>query len=61
MNKLRSNQVQWIINRLHEPSSWRGLIWLATAVGISISPEVAAQVVTVGMSVAGLIGLLSKN
>jgi hypothetical protein len=44
--------------RMREPSTWRGLIWVLTAMGVSISPELGERIIAVGMAVAGLIGML---
>jgi len=53
--------VNWLIARLKEPSTWRGLIWLATAFGVSLRPEVWEQITAVGMAVAGLIGVITRE
>lgn len=47
------------IARSREPSTWRGFIWLATALGVSLDPAALEYLVTIGMAVAGLIGVLS--
>lgn len=52
---------EWVVARLKEPSTWRGIVWLATTLGVSLKPEVWEQVVAVGMAVAGLIGILSSE
>lgn len=49
--------MNWLIARLRESSSWRGIIWLLTACGVTLRPEIWEQVVAVGMAVAGLLGL----
>mgnify|MGYP001766454579 CR=1 FL=1 len=33
--------MNWILARLREPSSWRGIAWLLTAFGLSLSPDQA--------------------
>lgn len=53
--------INWIVNRLREPSTWRGLVWLATAAGVSLSPELWESITAVGMAVAGLIGVISRE
>lgn len=53
--------MNWLIKRLREPSTWRGLIWLATAFGVTLRPEVWEQITAVGMAVAGLIGVLTSE
>jgi hypothetical protein len=52
---------KYILNRLKEPSTWQGLIGLVTAGGVSMNPEQVAQVVTLGMAVAGSVGVLTKD
>lgn len=53
--------MNWLAARLREPSTWRGLIWLATACGVTLRPEVWEQITAVGMAVAGLIGVLTSE
>lgn len=43
---------------LSEPSTWRGLIWIFTAAGISLNPEQQAALIAFGMAAAGLIGVV---
>lgn len=40
-----------------EPSTWRGLVWLLTAAGVTLNPEQQAGLITLGMAVAGFMGL----
>lgn len=53
--------MNWILARLREPSTWRGLVWLCTAMGVSLSPDAWAHITTIGMAAAGLIGVLSRE
>lgn len=53
--------MNWILARLSEPSTWRGLVWLLTAFGVSLRPEVWQQITAVGMAVAGLIGMITRE
>lgn len=53
--------MKWLAARLREPSTWRGLVWLLTACGVSLSPELWEQITAVGMAVAGLIGVLTRE
>lgn len=48
---------RYLIERLKEPSTWRGVILLLTACGVPIAPANAEQIVSVGLAVAGLIGI----
>ncbi len=51
----------WILARLREASTWRGLIWLATVAGLSFRPDQAEAIITAGMSLAGLLGVFSSD
>lgn len=51
----------WILARLAEQSTWRGLIGLATAAGVAISPEQIAAIVSVGLAASGLINVFRKE
>lgn len=48
--------MKYIIERLKEPSTWRGMIMVLTAFGVGWSPENQALVVSAGVGVAGLLG-----
>lgn len=48
----------YVVNRAKEASTWRGIIMLLTAVGLKITPEMADAIISVGIAVAGLVGIL---
>ncbi|MBF0383622.1 MAG: hypothetical protein HQL69_21585 [Magnetococcales bacterium] len=50
-----------IIERLKEPSTWRGFAMLATAFGVSLEPDMVGAIVTAGTGVSGLIGIATKD
>lgn len=52
---------QYIIDRLQEPSTWRGIIALISALGVALKPEQAAQILTVGVALGGLINVFRKE
>lgn len=41
-----------------EASTWRGLVLLLTACGANLSPEQREAVITAGLGIAGLIGVV---
>lgn len=51
----------YIIDRLKEASTWRGIIGLLTAAGVTISPEMIEQIVAAGLAVMGIIGMVFKD
>lgn len=46
----------YLVARLKEPSTWRGLVLIATAIGARLTEAQVDQVVQVGLFIAGLIG-----
>lgn len=54
------NILNYTLDRLSENSTWRGLLMLGTAVGLKTNPEMAEQIITVGLSAVGLINVLRK-
>lgn len=42
----------------NEPSTWRGLVILLTGLGIPLSPELQEVIISCGLFVAGLIGVV---
>ena len=47
---------KFIMKRLREASTWRGIMALVTAAGIALNPEQIEALVIVGMGVMGAIG-----
>lgn len=47
--------------KLSEASTWRGLVWLLTAVGVALSPEQQNAIVTAGIALAGVLGVFVKD
>lgn len=52
---------EYIIERLKEASTWRGVILILTSFGLQISPEQSAAIISVGLGIAGAIGALMPN
>ncbi len=55
------DSLNWFATRLQEPSTWRGMVWLATACGLVLSPEAWQYITTAGMAMAGLVGVLTTE
>jgi len=53
--------LNYLVSRLSEPSTWRGLSLLATALGVQIAPELQGAIVAAGIAVAGLVGVATKG
>ena len=53
--------MKYILDRLKEPSSWRGLVMIATAFGVSVNPELIEAIIAAGTGLAGVIGFVFKD
>lgn len=53
--------MNWIINRLKEKTTWRGIVAAFTALGVSINPEQAAAIVSLGVAIAGAFEVFFKE
>ena len=53
--------VLFIIEQLKQPSTWRGIVMVATSVGLVVEPQLADKIIVAGTGVAGLIGVLAKG
>lgn len=51
----------YLLDRIKEPSTWRGAILFLTAIGVPIAPELQTAIISVGLGIAGLIGVISKG
>jgi len=51
----------YMIERMKEPSTWRGIVLLLTAIGVPVAPAMADAIVSVGLAVAGLIGVATPD
>ena len=51
----------YILARAKEPSTWRGVMLFLTAMGVPLMPQMQEAIITVGLGLAGLIGMASKG
>lgn len=51
----------YLFARLGEASTWRGIVMVLTAIGLQVSPEQSAAIITAGIAIAGLIGVFTKD
>lgn len=50
-----------LLERLSENSTWRGLILVATALGIKLDPELQETILAAGLALVGLINVIRKG
>lgn len=53
--------MNYILDRLSENSTWRGLLLIGTALGVKVAPELADKIITLGLSGVGIINILRKG
>jgi hypothetical protein len=50
-----------ILKSLKQESTWRGIIAVAMAFGITIDPSMQSAIITIGLSLIGSINILKKD
>ena len=53
--------VNIILERLSENSTWRGVILVATALGVQLEPELQNHIVAGGLALVGLINVIRNG
>lgn len=49
-----------VFSALSQESTWRGIVGIATATGVTLHPELQGHIIAVGMTLIGIINV-SKN
>jgi hypothetical protein len=55
------NLLTTLLEKLSENSTWRGIILIATAVGVKIEPELQESIIVAGLGLVGLINVVRKG
>jgi hypothetical protein len=50
-----------LLGKLSENSTWRGLILIATAVGLKVDPSQGEAIAAAGLALVGLINVFRKG
>ena len=53
--------MNWLLSRLKEPSSWRGLVVIAGIVGYKLDPNLQDSIITAGVAIFALIEVIRKE
>ena len=53
--------MKWLLDRLKEQNTWRGIILLATAFGMKLDPDQSEAIIAGGLAIVGLINVFSKE
>lgn len=51
----------YMVERLNEPSTFRGLLLLATALGAKMTPEVSNMIIENGLLIAGAVAIFTPD
>jgi hypothetical protein len=60
-NKEMKKTINTLLTKLSENSTWRGLILIATAIGVKIEPELQEAILVAGLGLVGLINIIRKG
>jgi hypothetical protein len=52
---------RFVVARLAEASTYKGIALALTGVGVYVRPEIAAAITSIGLGVAGLIGVFAAD
>jgi hypothetical protein len=55
------NAIYFVLDRLSENSTWRGLILVAVALGVKLEPELQNQIIAAGLGLVGTINIFRKG
>jgi hypothetical protein len=53
--------LNYLLDRLNENSTWRGILLVCTALGVSISPQHQEAIVAAGLGIVGAINIFRKG
>jgi hypothetical protein len=53
--------MNYLLDRLREDSTWRGILMLLTAAGVSLDPAQANAIIALGLALVGLINVLRRQ
>ena len=53
--------LDYILDRLSEASTWKGIVWFATAFGLVLSPDQQEAIASFGMTLIGLISVFVEK
>lgn len=53
--------LDWVLARMAEPTTWRGLIYVLSACGVALSPQNASAILAGGMGLAGFLAVVTKD
>lgn len=52
---------EYMLARLREGSTWRGIIAMLTAAGVSLQPDQQEAIISLGLAIMGVVGVFMKD
>lgn len=53
--------MEYLLNRFKEPTTWQGIIAIATTLGVTVSSEFQEAIVTLGVSIFAAVSVFMKE
>jgi F0F1-type ATP synthase assembly protein I len=53
--------IGYILDRLNETSTWRGVIGVLTGLGVKVRPDLAESIIAAGIALMGIINIFRKE
>lgn len=53
--------MEWILDRLHEPTTYAGIFAVLTSLGVSVAPDLADAIMSTGIAATGLALVIIKE
>ena len=53
--------MNWLLDRLSETSTWRGIVLTITGLGIALDPQRAATITAAGLAIVGVINIFRQG
>lgn len=53
--------MEWILDRLHEPTTYAGIFAVLTSLGVSVAPDLADAIMSMGIAATGLALVIIKE
>ena len=58
---MEKDSMNWLLKRLQEVSTRRGIILLLTAIGVKLEPDLAEAIIGTGLGLVGVINILRRE
>jgi hypothetical protein len=53
--------INYILDRLNETSTWRGIVGVLTGLGVKVRPDLAESIIAAGIALIGVVNIFRKE